>query len=268
LELVSDRAIGNNQWLTGGFMVFNAKVIVATAALVLGACPGSGQAQSTGVRHMVLYRPSNSTFYVRHGDATAVELPFGAVGDIPLWADFDGKGQREPALYRKGQWLISTHADGKADMTVAFGGQPGEVPLAADVDGDGKADLVVFRAGEWLVRGTRNPALTQIFHFGAAGDVPLLGDIDGDGKVDLIVFRNGLWLVDTRRDGKADLTFAFGGVAGERALAVDWDGGDHVVPVLFRNGIWLVSAKRDGNVSSQLSFGARGDIPVAVWSQK
>ena len=160
-------------------MTGNSGFIVAGVALLLAACSGSGQAQApapAGGRQIVLYRPSTSTFYVRHGDGTqaATELPFGAPGDVPLWADFAGNGRRVPAVYRKGGlWLISTHADGKADATLNFGGQPGDVPLAADLDGDGRADLVIFRGGEWLVRGTRNPAVTLIFHFGTAGDVPL-----------------------------------------------------------------------------------------------
>lgn len=244
--------------------------IVAAIALLLAACSAASQAQASGTRHVVLYRPSNATFYVRNGDgkSPATELPFGAAGDVPLWADFDGNGKYEPCVYRRGQWLISTHADGKADLVIPFGGQAGDIPLAADMDGDGKADLVVFRSGEWDVRGTRNPALIRILHFGMAGDVPLLGDIDGDGKVDLIVFRSGQWLVDTNRDGKADLSFGFGGVAGEHPLAVDWDGVGHAVPVLFRAGTWLIGAGRDGTVSARLAFGMAGDLPLAVWHGK
>jgi hypothetical protein len=241
----------------------------AAAALLLAACSGAGQAQGDASRHMALYRPSNSTFYVQGSDGKpATEIPYGTSGDIPLWADFDGNGKPEPAVYRQGQWLVSTHADGKADMTLAFGGQTGEIPLAADIDGDGKADLVVFRAGEWHVRGTRNPAMTQIYRFGAPGDVPLLADVNGDGKVDFVVFRAGQWLADTQRTGKADVTFAFGGVAGERALAADWDGDGRGEPILFRDGTWLVSAKRDGKVSAQAAFGTKGDLPLAVWHRK
>ena len=116
-----------------------------------------------------VYRPATSTFYVKHDSgAEPTVLQFGAPGDVPLWADFTGTGKPVPALYRAGQWMISTHADAKVDLTLNFGGKPDDIPLAADIDGDGRADLVIFRAGEWLVRGTRNPAGTQILHFGTA----------------------------------------------------------------------------------------------------
>jgi hypothetical protein len=246
----------------------DSKYVVAAAALLLTACSDAGQAQSSVAHELVLYRPSNSTFYIRRDGAAARELPFGTPGDVGLWGDFDGSGRGEPALYRKGQWLISTHADGKADLTLSFGGQPGEIALAADMDGDRKTDLIVFRSGEWDVRGTRNPAVTQILHFGAAGDLPVLADADGDGKVDLIVFRAGQWLVDTQRDGKTDLTFAFGGVAGERPLVANLQAGRPAALVLFRDGEWLVSEQRDGKVTDRFGFGASGDIPLALRATK
>jgi hypothetical protein len=241
-------------------------LLPAALALLANA---SGVHAASAPREWVLYRPSTSTFYVRRepGNAPAREVAFGAPGDVPFWADFSGDGKRVPALYRKGQWLISTHADGKADLVLSFGGQPGDVPLVGDVDGDHRADVVAFRGGEWYVRGTRNPAVTQIYRFGVSGDVPLLADFDGDGNVDLAVFRSGHWYVDSNRDGNADLEFAFGGVAGERVLAGSGSDG-RAVPILFRDGLWLVSAQRDGKVSEQNAFGAKGDIPVAVWTSK
>jgi hypothetical protein len=245
-------------------MTGNFKTSVTLCALALAACSGSPAGDAT--RQLVLYRPANSTFYVRQGDSgqPATEIPFGTTGDMPLWADFDGSGKAEPGLYRKnGDWLISTHADGKADLTFNFGGAPGDIPLAADLDGDGKADLVVFRGGEWHVRMTRNPAVTQVFHFGRGGDVPLLADFDGDGNIDFAVYRNGQWMIDTHRDGKANVTFAFGGVAGDRPLAGRWGSGG-AVPMLFRDGTWLVSANRDGKVTAQVAFGGKGDVPLAV----
>jgi len=244
--------------------IFRVASIAASLSLVVAAVP----AADAGTHQLVLYRPATSTFYIRQEEPTAPvkELPFGAPGDVPFFADFTGDGKREPALYRKGEWMISTHADGKVDITLTFGGQPGEIPLVADVDGDGKADIALFRSGAWYVRGTRNPAINQAFNFGAAGDKPLLADFDGDGKVDFAVYRAGHWYVDTNRDGKAKLDFVFGGEPADRALAVDWDG--HAAPALFRAGVWLVSGQHDGKVSAQYGFGATGDIPLAAFIQK
>src|SRR5258706_15844593 len=108
--------------------------VALTAALGL-AVPACG-ADTPKPHEWALYRPATSTFYIKHdsGEAPTV-LQFGAPGDVPMWADFSGTGKRVPALYRAGQWMISTHADGKADLIQTFGGQPGDIPLAADVDG-------------------------------------------------------------------------------------------------------------------------------------
>jgi hypothetical protein len=134
-------------------------------ALALTLFSSFAVAQQSDTRQLVLYRPSNATFYIRAGEGNqpARELVMGTAGDIPLWADFNGDGKPELAVYRKGQWLISTHADGNVDLKVTFGGNEGDIPLVADVDGDGRQDLVIFRAGEWSVRGTRNLAVLQVF---------------------------------------------------------------------------------------------------------
>jgi hypothetical protein len=221
-------------------------------------------------RELVLYRPGNSTFYVQRegADAPYRSLTFGARGDIPLWADFNGDGKVSPGLYRSGRWLISSHADGIADTEVDFGGEPGDIPLVGDLDGDGKADLIIYRSGTWIVRGTRNPAHPFELHFGANGDLPLLADFNGDGKLDLAVYRVGNWFVDTHRDGKGDITFAFGGERDDRPLAFDWNGDGKAVPILFRDGEWLVSGLRDGKASAKLSFGAAGDLPVVITVSK
>ena len=130
--------------------------------------------------------------------------------------------------------------------------QRGHVPVVLDNLCSGRADAVKY--GPLVV--------------GDAGDVPMLGDFDGDGKVDLAIFRNGNWLVDTKRDGKATITFSFGGVANDRPLAADWSGDKHATPVLFRDGEWLVSPQRDGKVARSFTFGTKGDIPLSITTGK
>ena len=212
---------------------------------------------------VVMYRPSNSTFFFRHGsDPSAVsELAFGAPGDVPLWADFSGSGKREPGVYRHGVWMISTHADGNADITQSFGGAPGDIPLAGDIDGDGKADLVIFRAGEWIVRSSRDPSNVLDFQFGQAGDIPLLADFNGDGKLDLIVFRRGQWFANFERNGKVDATTSFGGAEDQFPVPAFRGLRGRATPALFRDGHWLVDAGT-GSAPIQIDFGGSGDIPV------
>ncbi|MBS0437790.1 MAG: VCBS repeat-containing protein [Proteobacteria bacterium] len=223
---------------------------------------GTNDAQH-GVSTMVLYRPANSTFYVRHGDdgQAASELGFGAPGDIPLWADFNGDGKNVPGLYRNGRWLISSHADSTADVEIDFGGAPGDVPLAADIDGDGRADLVIFRNGQWIVRGTRDPSRLLNFQFGQAGDIPVLADFDGSGKIDLAVFRHGQWFIDTERNGTAKMTLNFGGSADRFPIASHNTGTHGSSPALFRDGMWIVGTAANAPMI-EVAFGASGDIPV------
>jgi hypothetical protein len=240
--------------------------ILAVSALAAATASAAGK---EGDSTWALYRPGKALFFVRSGDAAAqaAEIAFGTAGDKPLWADFDGDGKPEPGLYRNGQWFVSRHADGKVDITIRFGGAPGDIPLADDLDGDGRADFVVFRAGEWHVYASRNPALTQILHFGQAGDTPLLGDFDGDGKTDLVLYRAGHWYVDTNRDGEVDLEFGFGGVPGDVPL-IARSGKGRAMPALFRAGEWLISEQHDGKVSTKTAFGAAGDVPLGVWTTR
>lgn len=228
----------------------------------LVSAPTTTTAQ-TKTHELVLYRPGNSTFYIMHEGSKqpANSVQFGTVGDIPLWADFTGSGKSSPGLYRKGEWLISTHTDGKPDIVIYFGGEPNDIPLAADLDGDGKADEIIFRDGLWFVRESHNPdANPKIYAFGATGDIPVLGDFNGDSKVDLAVFRNGEWLVDTLRNGKVNLTFNFGSPSDKHPIAVDWHGTGKVSPTLFRDGNWLI----DHGPAAPIGFGGTGDIPLSV----
>jgi len=99
-------------------------------------------------------------------------LRFGALGDVPLLADFNGDGKIDLAVFRDGQWYVDTHRSGKADLNFSFGGEPKERALAADWGG-GKAALVLFRDGEWLISAQRDGKLSAQAAFGTKGDIPV-----------------------------------------------------------------------------------------------
>ena len=115
-----------------------------------------------GKTELVVFRPSNGTWYVRYSSL--------------------GYSNASPGVF---QW-----------------GFAGDVPVSGDFDGDGRADLTVFRpaTGTWFIlyssRGY-SAASFGAFHWGFAGDVPVVGDFDGDGRSELTVFRpsTGMWYV-------------------------------------------------------------------------
>ena len=89
------------------------------------------------------------------------------------------------------------------------------------------------------------------------------GDFDGDGIADLALFRNGVWYLDTNRDGIADMTIVFGGVAGEIPVVLDYDGDGRADIGVFRSGIWYINTNLDGASAILVGYGAAGDVPLA-----
>ena len=146
---------------------------------------------------MIVYRPSNGTWYRLATNGNVSSIPFGAPGDQPLVGDFDGDGKSDPAVFRPstGDWWYAASSAGNAHRAVHWG-QAGDLPSPGDYDGDGKTDYAVFRPSEggWYV-GYNSGAGVITTTFGLAGDRPIPGDYDGDGSVDIAVFRpsNGLW---------------------------------------------------------------------------
>ncbi|HEX8737050.1 MAG TPA: VCBS repeat-containing protein, partial [Pyrinomonadaceae bacterium] len=122
---------------------------------------------------LTVFRPSNGTWY-RINSATDSFSPaqFGAPGDLPVAADYDGDGKTDLAVYRPsvGDWYIINSSN--LSFTGNHLGVTEDKPAPADFDGDGKADLVVFRpsTGTWYL--LRTTAGFTGFQFGANGDVP------------------------------------------------------------------------------------------------
>ena len=116
---------------------------------------------ATPDRNITVWRPSSGEWFtLDRQTGTSSVAQWGAAGDVPVAADYDGDGKNDHAVWRpsQGNWWIIASSTGAQSMH--WWGLSGDVPVPADYDGDGRADLAVWRPSDdsWYVISSRTGA--------------------------------------------------------------------------------------------------------------
>jgi hypothetical protein len=183
--------------------------------------------------------------------------------DTPVAGDWDGDGDDEVGVFRRGR--VGSFRLAAADgVRSAVWGSALEQPVIGDWDGDGMPDLGVREpvSGQFSLQGADGPLPPVTF--GQVGDRPVSGDWDADGVTDLGVWRPvGASFLLRASDGSAQKVPL--GTTGSLPVTGDWNGDGRTDLGTFAAGTWTLHATRaDGTTSSStLTLGKAGDLPVS-----
>jgi hypothetical protein len=185
---------------------------------------------------LTVYAPQTLGRWLISGSATGLTFrQFGAPGDVPVPADYDGDGRADLAVWtpKTGDWSVLNSSDGSVKK---FNwGVPDDIPVPRDFDGDGKTDFAIWRpsTATWWIVNSRDGSVTT-FVWGVPGDIPVPRDFDGDGKADFAIWRpsTATWWIINSRDHS--LTLLGWGAPGDIPVPADYDGDGRADPTVYR----------------------------------
>ncbi|MFD4206965.1 hypothetical protein ACFWRG_13345 [Micromonospora tulbaghiae] len=192
--------------------------------------PISGDWNNDGIDTVGVFRPSNSTFYLRDtnsGDATRIfKFGHGPSGDQPVAGDWNNNGYDSVGVFRPSNstWYLTngtTTATNTTDHEFKFGhGPSGDQPVAGDWNNNGHDSVGVFRPSNstwYLTNGTTTATNTTdheyIFGHGPSGDIAIPGRWIKNSNTTPGVRRpsnNTVYLRNTNNGGPVDTEFVYG----------------------------------------------------------
>jgi hypothetical protein len=194
-----------------GYTGFNGNVNWGSGALGDTPVPqdydGDGYTDFAVYRSPAGHRDASGYWYIYRGsDGQVVIQPFGALGDKPVPADYDGDGRADIGVFRpsEGNWYYRPSSSPQKVVGIHWGAN-GDIPLPMDYNGDGSADIAIYRpsTGAWYIWMTNDGSYFITTFGGTPGDRPIPADYDDDGGADLAMWRpnaanNGLnWFIAT-----------------------------------------------------------------------
>ena len=201
--------------------------------------PVPGDYDGDGRADVAYFRPSQAEWVVRNvindvfvqsGNSSNGHRYFGAGGDVPVPADYDGDGVTDIAIFRPSESLWAAWGvDFGGPNGHTWFGDEGDIAVPADYDGDGAVDIAIYRPSNnmWAVRGVNLGGPDGRRYFGEDGAMPVAADYDGDGKADLAYFNPacGTWAIfGMDLDPEGPGTILYFGAGGDVPLVGDFDG--------------------------------------------
>jgi serine protease AprX len=134
-----------------------------------------------------IYRPSNSTFYLRNSNTSGfadLVINYGNPGDTPVVGDWNGDGMTTVGAYRSSNstfYLRNSNTSGFADTVINYG-VPGDIPVVGDWTGNGTTTIGVYRPSNstFYLRNSNTSGFADlVINYGVIGDTPVAGDWNG-----------------------------------------------------------------------------------------
>lgn len=286
----------NSIFLKGGriSLMFAGVLLLAISASAQISLRKALDADGDGRADYSVYRPSNSTWYVKGSGGVLTGQPFGvSSADYPAPGDYDGDGKGDVCVWRStdGIWY-RINSGNNTFSSVAFGAT-GDEPIARDYDGDGRTDLAVVRRSNGVMTWYLMQSLSGLasIQFGASNDSTAPGDYDGDLKTDLAVQRPG---ANSSAPGVFYILNSNGGsvraeswgISNDLVVPGDYDGDNKTDVAVLREGAatdspmtWYIKKSSDGgfltytfgapatDVAVQNDYDGDGKTDVAVWRE-